>query len=56
MQNEHNWLMNMSIKIKNTYPEGEDEDQESSEVTSVDDFILPSHSKRPRATKEFKVI
>ena len=56
MQNENNWLMNKSIKIKNTYPEGEDEDQESSEATSDDDFTPPSHSKKLRATKEFKVI
>ena len=55
MQNEKNWLMNTSIKIEDTYPEGEDEDQESSEASSDDDFMPLSHSKKPRATKEFKV-
>ena len=50
MQNEKNWLMNMSIKIEDTYPEGEDDDKKSSEATSDDDFTPPSHSKKPRAT------
>ena len=47
--------MNMSIKIEYTYPKGEDENKKSSEATSDDDFMPPSHSKKPRATKEFKV-
>ena len=51
-----NWLMNTSIEIEDTYPEDDDEDKESSEPTSDDDFTPPSHSKKPRATKEFKVI
>ena len=56
MQNENNWLMNTSIEIKNTYPEGEDEDQESSEATSDDDYTPPSYSKKLIATKEYRVI
>ena len=56
MENEKNWLMNMSIEIEDTYPEDNDEDKESSEPTSDDDFTPPSHSKKSRATKEFKVI
>ena len=55
MQNEKKWLMNTSIEIEDTYPEGEDEDQESSEATSGDDFTPPSHSENTRATKDFKV-
>ena len=47
--------MNTSIEIEDTYPEGEDEDQESSEASSDDDFMPLSHSKKPRVTKEFKV-
>ena len=47
--------MNTSIKIEDTYPQGEDEDQELSEASSDDDFTPLSHSKKPRATKEFKV-
>ena len=42
--------MNMSIEIKYTYPEGEDDDKKSSEATSDDDFTPLSHSKKPRAT------
>ena len=55
MENEKSWLINTSIEIEDTYPEDDDEDKESSEPTSDDDFTPPSHSKKPRATKEFKV-
>ena len=47
--------MNMSIKIEYTSPKGEDENKESNEATSDDDFTPSSHSKKTRATKDFKV-
>ena len=45
MQNEKNQLMNISLEISDTYLKGEDEDKKSSEATSDDDFMPPSHSK-----------
>ena len=49
MENEQNWLMNTSIEIEDTYPEDDDEDKESREPTSDDNFTPPSHSKKTKS-------
>ena len=41
--------MNTSIEIEDTYPEDDNEDKESSEPTSDDDFTPPSNRKKTKS-------